>query len=137
MSRSSLPPRIIVYDGACRFCSAWVRFLLRRDPRGLFRFAPMQGAYGSRLLVAQGQDPADPATFLYLENSRPYTDSVAVIRVLGQLGGAWPLVWLLWLIPAFLRDPAYRLVARNRYRWFGRKDRCELPEPGMAERFID
>ena len=137
MPEPALPPRVIVYDGVCRFCDGWVRFLLRRDRLGLFHFAPMQGACGSRLLAAQGLDPTDPASFLYLEQGRAYIDSAAVLRVLGQLGGAWPLVRLLGLVPAFLRDPAYRLVARNRYRWFGRKEHCELPDPGAAKRFID
>lgn len=137
MADTALPPRVIVYDGICRFCSAWVRFLLRRDRAGLFHFAPMQGPTGRRLLADQGLDPDDPSSFLYRENGRVYQDSDAVLRVVGQLGGAWPLVRLLRLVPGFMRDAVYRLLARNRYRWFGRQERCELPDPGAAKRFID
>lgn len=131
------PDAIVVFDGSCVLCNGWVRFLLRHDRRGRYRFAAMQGATGTRLLQAHGLDPRDPASFLLVDGSRAWTDTDAMRRVVGGLGGAWRLVHLVALLPRGLRDGLYRMVARNRYRWFGRTDQCLLPTPEQAWRFLD
>jgi predicted DCC family thiol-disulfide oxidoreductase YuxK len=128
---------VIVFDGVCALCSRWVRFLLRFDTRGRYRFAAMQGAQGRALLQAHGLDPEDPTSFLLLDAGRAWTDTDAIIRVLTGLGGAWRLLGVLRWVPRRLRDPAYRALARNRYRWFGRHDTCFLPTPAQAARFLD
>ncbi|MEN5206340.1 thiol-disulfide oxidoreductase DCC family protein [Stenotrophomonas sp. TWI700] len=128
---------IIVFDGVCALCSRWVRFLLRFDTRGRYRFAAMQGAQGRALLQAHGLDPEDPTSFLLLDAGRAWTDTDAIIRVLTGLGGAWRLLGVLRWVPRLLRDHAYRALARNRYRWFGRHDTCFLPTPAQAARFLD
>ncbi len=121
----------------CALCSRWVRFLLRFDTRGRYRFAAMQGAQGRALLQAHGLDPEDPTSFLLLDAGRAWTDTDAIIRVLTGLGGAWRLLGVLRWVPRGLRDHAYRALARNRYRWFGRHDTCFLPTPEQAVRFLD
>ena len=121
----------------CALCSRWVRFLLRFDTRGRYRFAAMQGAQGRALLQAHGLDPEDPTSFLLLDAGRAWTDTDAIIRVLPGLGGAWRLLGVLRWVPRGLRDHAYRALARNRYRWFGRHDTCFLPTPEQAVRFLD
>jgi len=128
---------VIVFDGACALCSRWVRFLLRFDRAGRYRFAAMQGANGRRLLAAHGLDPGDPMSFLLLEDGRAWTDTDAIVRVLTGLGGPWRLAGGLRLLPRRWRDAGYRALARNRYRWFGRHDACYLPPPAQAARFLD
>lgn len=128
---------VIVFDGVCALCSRWVRFLLRFDARGRYRFAAMQGSHGRALLEAHGLDPDDPTSFLLLEDGRAWTDTEAILRVLTGLGGAWRLVRVLRWLPRGLRDRVYRVLARNRYRWFGRHDACFLPTPEQAARFLD
>ncbi|WP_411851919.1 thiol-disulfide oxidoreductase DCC family protein [Stenotrophomonas sp. LGBM10] len=128
---------VIVFDGVCALCSRWVRFLLRFDRQQRYRFAAMQGTHGRSLLQAHGLDPDDPLSFLLLEDGRAWTDTDAIVRVLVGLGGPWRLAAVLRAVPRRLRDPAYRVLARNRYRWFGRHDRCHLPDAGQVGRFLD
>lgn len=128
---------VIVFDGVCALCSRWVRFLLRFDRRGRYRFAAMQGTHGRGLLQQHGLDPDDPLSFLLLEDGQAWTDTDAILRVLGGLGGVWRITTLLRAVPRAWRDVAYRALARNRYRWFGRHDHCYLPAPGQAARFLD
>jgi predicted DCC family thiol-disulfide oxidoreductase YuxK len=129
---------VIVFDGVCVLCSRWVDFILRHDRAGRFRLAAMQGEHGRALLIAHGLSPDDPVSFLLVEQDRGYSDTSAIARVLTQLGSRW--AWagaLIKVIPQPLRDRAYRWIARNRYRLFGRRDHCRLPEPEQAWRFID
>lgn len=136
--RTADAPMIIVFDGVCVLCNGWVRFLLARDPQARFRFAAMQSAAGRALLASRGLDPDDPASFLLIVGQEAYTDTAAIRRVLGQLGPGWRLLAaLLGVLPQRPRDALYRLVARNRYRWFGRHDQCLLPSAEQRERFID
>lgn len=139
MSRTDAPAEnaVIVFDGVCALCSRWVRFLLRFDHRGRYRFAAMQGTYGRTLLQQHGLDPDDPMSFLLLEDGQAWTDTDAILRVLSGLGGVWRITALLRALPRAWRDVAYRALARNRYRWFGRHDHCYLPAPGQAARFLD
>lgn len=127
---------VVVFDGVCALCSGWVRFLLRQDRRGVFRFAAMQDTVGRELLIAHGIDPEDPVSFLLVDGSAAWHDSDGVIEVLRRLGGIWRIATLLRVIPQRLRDAAYRFLARNRYRVFGRSDTCMLPSPGTRDRFL-
>lgn len=127
---------IVVFDGVCLLCSRWVRFILRHDRAGRYRFAAMQSERGRALLAAHGLDPDDPNSLLLLRHGRAWTDSDAILRVVAGFGGAWRSVLVLSAIPRLLRDPAYRWLARNRYRWFGRSEACWLPAPEHARRFL-
>ena len=131
------PAPVIVFDGVCALCSRWVRFLLRFDRHGRYRFAAMQGAHGRRLMRAHGLDPDDPLSFLLVEQGHAHTDPEAIVRVLAGLGGPWRLAALARLLPRRLRDRGYRWLARNRYRWFGRHGSCYLPSPEQVQRFLD
>lgn len=132
----STEPRgpVIVFDGVCVLCNGWVRFLSHRD-RGRYRFASMQSESGRALLSAHGLDADDPASFLLVEENRAWTDTDAIRRVLSGLGGAWRIAVLIGMIPRFLRDPLYRTIARNRYRWFGTTV-CTVPDEAQRSRFV-
>lgn len=128
---------VIVFDGVCALCNRWVRFLLRFDRKGRYRFAAMQGQQGSAMLRAHGLDPQDPMSFLLLDAQGAWTDTDAILRVLAGLDGVWRLTGVLRMVPRGWRDAAYRALARNRYRWFGRNDACHLPALEQAARFLD
>lgn len=132
---------VIVFDGVCVLCNGWVRFLLRHDRRKRYRFAAMQDAAGRRLLAENGLDPDDPVSFLLIEydlgtQPRVSTDTSAIRRVIAGLGGFWRIAHLAALLPAFVRDPLYRLFARNRYRLFGKHDACMVPSEDERMRFL-
>jgi len=127
---------VIVFDAECIVCSGWVDFILRRDRSGRFRFASMQGKTGRALLTAAGLDPADPSTMLLCEGHAWRTDTEAILRIIASFGGPWRLLLAARIIPRAWRDAAYRWVARNRYRIFGRRNHCLVPGPDIAHRFL-
>jgi predicted DCC family thiol-disulfide oxidoreductase YuxK len=128
---------VIVFDGVCVLCSRWVRFVLKRDRVGHFKFAAMQTPTGRDLLTRHGIDPGDPLSFLLLENGKGYTDTDAIVRILRSFGALWRFVaFLMSIVPRFIRDPLYRWVARHRYRLFGQRPSCLLPSADVADRFL-
>jgi predicted DCC family thiol-disulfide oxidoreductase YuxK len=153
-----MPHPIILYDGVCGLCNRLNQFVLRRDPDAIFRFASLQSPFAARVLTRHGGDLQDLDTVYVVVNhdltkhdvtnhdlaQETYADerllprSDAIIFVLKRLGGIWKLFgFFLQLLPGVLRDAAYRLVARNRYRIFGRSETCMLPSPEMRDRFLD
>lgn len=128
---------IVVFDAECLLCNGWVKFILRHDARGVIRFASIQGAAGKRLLAREGLDPDALQTLLVVDGMCSWQHTAAIFRVLHALGWPWRLAWLAWLVPSVLRDPAYRWVARNRFRFFGRATTCLILPPGQASRFLD
>lgn len=131
------PDGLMVFDGLCNFCSAQVRFILRIDPAGAIRFTAIQSPYGRHLADRFGIDPDDPLTFLFFDRGHPLRASDAVIAMLGRLSRPWRWLRVLRIVPRPLRDAAYRLFARNRYRLLGRRDSCMIPPPHIRARFID
>lgn len=127
---------IIVFDGVCVLCNGWVRFLLKHDKQGKFKFSSMQSDTGRALLARYGLDPENPDSFLLLENGKAYTDTAAIVRVLTALGGIWRAGRIVMVLPHALRDGAYRTIARNRYRWFGKHAVCSVPDPATKHRFL-
>ena len=132
----SRPEAIIVFDGVCVLCNAWVRFLLKHDKQATFKFASMQSEVGRALLAKHGLNPDDPDSFLLLTAGEAYTDTSAILRVLGSLGGVWRLSRVALLLPRALRDRSYRWLARNRYRLFGKHEACKVPDPSVQNRFL-
>jgi predicted DCC family thiol-disulfide oxidoreductase YuxK len=119
--------RVIVFDGICHVCSGGVRFLARHRVEPPFKLIPMQSAEGRALLSQYGIDPKDPTTFLVLDRRLVLTQSDASIHIVAAMGGLWRLAVVARVIPRAWRDWLYRLLARNRYRWFGRRTTCYLP----------
>ncbi len=127
---------IVVFDAQCLLCSGWVQFLLRHDRRRLLRFASMQDESGRALLERAGVDSSNPETFILVDGDRVHNQSDGILRILHALGWPWRLAGMLRIVPAPLRDVLYRWLARNRYRWFGRRATCYLPEADDEARFI-
>lgn len=128
---------IVVFDAQCLLCNGWVQFLLKHDRRGRFQFAAIQGDVGASLLAEAGLQVEGLQTLLLVDGDRCWQHTAAILRIFHALGWPWRLACLAWLIPAPLRDSAYRLLARNRYRFFGRSEHCLVPHPSVAMRFLD
>lgn len=127
---------VIVFDGVCVLCSYWARFVLRYDTAGRFRLAAMQRSAGAALARRFGIDPSAPTTILLVRGERALRDSDAILHILATLGWPWRVLALARIVPRGLRDAVYRLVARNRYRLFGRRDACWLPPADASWRFL-
>ncbi|MDH4441275.1 MAG: thiol-disulfide oxidoreductase DCC family protein [Rhizobium sp.] len=127
---------IIVFDAECILCSANAQFVLSHDHARRFRLASMQGAVGSALYRRFGIDPANPDTMIVVEGDRMLRDSDAVLSIYAGLGWPWKVLSVFRLVPRMIRDPLYRLIARNRYRIFGKRDSCWLPSQKFRDRLL-
>ena len=126
---------IILYDGVCVLCSGWMRFVLQRDRDALFRFTPIQSDYGRALALALNIDPGDPDTNALVWKGFAYRRSDAALTVVSHLPG-WAWVRAAHIVPRVLRDAVYRLIARTRYRVWGRHAVCDLGGASYAARVI-
>jgi predicted DCC family thiol-disulfide oxidoreductase YuxK len=127
---------IVLFDGVCNLCDKSVRFIFRHDPSGHFRFAPLQSEMAQKLLAEAGASAPDLNSILLLEEGKVYSCSTAALRIARRLKAPISFLWAGMILPRPLRDAAYRFVAKNRYRWFGQKETCELPPAGLRERFL-
>ncbi len=128
---------IVLFDGYCVICNAGVDLLLRVDRRGLLRYGALQSEAGRRLAARHGLVADDPDTFYLVEGTRVLDRADAALAIARHLGGPWHLARVLGLLPKRLRDGAYDILARNRYRWFGVRDTCRLPSPAERARFLE
>lgn len=129
------PDGLVLFDGVCPLCSNWVRFVIEHDAEAHFCFLPLQSERGRQLAESMGISPNDPETNVVILDGRAWFKSDALLRVLSELGGFRRLAFLRHL-PRRLRDPVYDLIARSRYRVFGRTDVCMAPSPRHAARFL-
>ena len=127
---------VILFDAECVLCSANARFILRHDKTAHFRLASIQSVAGAAICRQHGVDPEDPTTLLLVEGARVRRDSDAVLAIYQGLGFPWALAGVFRLIPAALRDPVYRWIARNRYRFFGKRQSCWLAPPEYRDRIL-
>lgn len=127
---------VIFFDGVCNLCNAAVQFILKHDRDGVFKLAALQSDAARQLLAGKGIDAPTENSILLFEADRIYTRSTAVLRIARKLKGGWRLLYVLILVPAVLRDYIYNLVARNRYRIWGKQQSCMLPAPEQQQRFL-
>lgn len=127
---------IVLFDGVCNLCTRSVQFIIRRDKKKQFRFASLQGDTGQSILQQFDLPLDDFNSFILFENGKLYTRSNSALRVARRLSGGWKLLYGLMIIPPFIRNAAYNFIARNRYKWFGRKEECMIPTPDVKERFL-
>jgi predicted DCC family thiol-disulfide oxidoreductase YuxK len=127
---------IILFDGVCQFCNSSVNFIIRHDKRDRFHFTPLQSAAGKALLKAHQLETGKMDSFVLIEDDIAYTRSTAVLRVTRQLGFPWSLLYAGIILPKGLRDAVYNWIARNRYKWFGKKDQCMVPDERVRQKFL-
>jgi predicted DCC family thiol-disulfide oxidoreductase YuxK len=127
---------LVLFDGVCNLCNGSVQFILRHDPAARFRFASLQSPVGQELQARFGMDPGRLDSVILVEGDRWYKESDAALRIARGMSGAWKALAAFRVIPRPIRDAAYRLIARNRYRWFGKQETCWLPTPELRGRFL-
>ncbi len=127
---------ILLFDGVCNLCNGLVRFIIKRDRIGKFKFASLQSEIGQQWLTRLGLTKNEFESFVFIQDDRYYLKSSAALKVLKELGGIWKSFYVLILIPRPVRDFIYNLVAKSRYRIFGKRDVCMVPTPELKERFL-
>ncbi len=135
MERKDSDP-ILLFDGVCNLCNGFVKSVITRDQKGIIRYASLQSEAGQQLLSNIKLESFSMDTVILVEGKNFYTKSDVALRIFRHLGGGWPYLYYLSIIPKFIRDTIYDLIARNRYRWFGKKDSCMLPQPEWEDRFL-
>ncbi|KIL80297.1 Conserved protein YuxK [Bacillus badius] len=126
---------VILFDGECNFCDSSVQFIIKNDPQGLFHFASLQSDTGQELLNKHNV-PSDIDSMILIEGDKVYYKSAAALRICRHLRGAWKLLYAFIIVPRPIRNAAYDFIAKNRYKWFGKKESCMLPSPSVRARFI-
>ena len=127
---------VVLFDGVCNFCNATINFVIEHDRAGHFKFAPLQSEVGERLMAENGIDRTETDSVILVEDGKAYTHSDAALRIAKRLDGIWSWAYAFRIVPRFIRDAAYRLFAKNRYRLFGRQDACMMPTPDIRARFL-
>ncbi len=129
-------PSILLFDGYCSLCNASVDFVLKRDANKKLLFAAIQSPAGQRVLKQYGYPSTYLDSLILVEKGKIYLGSTAALRVARQLRRGWPLLYPLIILPKGIRDRIYQWIGANRYAWFGRRERCRMPNPSEKERFL-
>ncbi|MBL0355804.1 MAG: thiol-disulfide oxidoreductase DCC family protein [Chitinophagaceae bacterium] len=127
---------VILFDGVCNLCNGAINLTIKCDKKNRIKFAALQSEAGRQLAKQYGLPENDLRTFLLIENRKVYSRSTAALRVCRLLPGMWPLCYGFIIVPAFIRNGIYDLVAKHRYKWFGRRDQCMIPTPELRARFL-
>ena len=128
---------IILFDGVCNLCNGAVQFAIERDPTAIFRFASLQSDFGQSILAQNVVNTEGGGTIILLEDGKVYDRSTAALRAARQLSGWIKYLYVFIIVPKVIRDFVYKIVARNRYRWFGKQESCWLPTKELKARFLD
>jgi predicted DCC family thiol-disulfide oxidoreductase YuxK len=127
---------IILFDGVCNLCNSAVQFVIKHDPDSKFLFTALQSDAGQKLLKEFSIPLDNFNSFILLQNNTVYTQSTAALKIVKQLSGGWKLLYGFMIVPAFIRNAMYKLIANNRYKWFGKQEACMLPTPALQARFL-
>ncbi|HWB24275.1 MAG TPA: DCC1-like thiol-disulfide oxidoreductase family protein [Chitinophagaceae bacterium] len=128
---------VILFDGICNLCDSSVQFVIRHDSKRKFRFASLQSTFGQEVLRQFKLPPMELNSFILLENNTLYTRSTGALKVAKKLDGMISWLYAFIIVPPFMRNAVYNFIARNRYKWFGKKDACWLPSPALRDLFWD
>jgi predicted DCC family thiol-disulfide oxidoreductase YuxK len=128
---------IILFDGVCNFCNGAIYFVLKQDKKGIFKFAPLQSEAGQRLLQHYNLSMKEFDSFILIDKGKVYKKSAASLRVMNKLPWYWKEAQILRMIPTAFRDAIYDFIAKNRYKWFGKKEQCMVPTPELRSRFLN
>lgn len=128
---------IILFDGLCNFCNGAVNFIIRHDKKAVFKFAALQSKKGQELVEKFNLPTTNFDSLVLIENGKAYKQSTAGLRLYNKLPWYWKWTQVFWIVPGFLRNGIYDLIAKNRYKWFGKKETCMIPAPEVKNRFLD
>ncbi len=126
---------IVLFDGVCNFCNNSINFIIKRDKKGFFKFAPLQSEIAQKL-VGDKTKPM-PESVILIDNEKTYDRSSAALRITKRLDGLWPALYIFMIVPKPIRDWVYNLIGRNRYKWFGKTEACMIPTREVRSRFLD
>jgi predicted DCC family thiol-disulfide oxidoreductase YuxK len=128
---------VVLYDGVCNLCSGVVKFVINHDPKHTLNFASLQSETGKKLLKANNLESKAFDSFVFIKNGKAATHSTAALKLAQSLGFPWNLAYMFIIVPTPARDAIYWFLARNRYKWFGKKDSCMMPGENIKKRFLD
>ncbi len=127
---------VILFDGVCNYCNSMVNFVIKQDKKKVFKFAALQSDSGQKLLKQYNLPTESFNSFILIDNGKVYQSSAAGLTVLKKLPWYWKWSQAFWIIPTFMRNAVYNIIAKNRYKWFGRKDTCMVPYQVVRDRFL-
>lgn len=127
---------IILFDGVCNLCNGAVNFIIKKDKKQLYRFASLQSDVGIHLLKQYDLESNDLNSFVLIENNKAYLKSSAALHIAKNIGGFYSILYGFMVIPRFIRDFVYSIIAKNRYKWFGKTNACMMPTPQLQARFL-
>jgi len=129
--------KIILFDGVCNLCNGAIQFVIKRDQKDIFRYAALQSEIGQKMIAERGIDTSKTDSIILVEPGVAYfVKSEAALEITKEFGGLWPLFQVFKWAPSSFRDIVYDFIARNRYKWFGRKDQCMTPTPELQAKFL-
>ncbi len=128
--------KIILFDGVCNLCNSGINYIIDHDKNNRFKFASLQSDAGQSFLKKSGLNDKDFDSVILIEGEKFYTKSSAVLRIADEFGPLWKLFYVFIVIPAPVRNFFYDIIARHRYKWFGKKDSCRVPTPELKEKFL-
>ncbi len=128
---------VILFDGVCNLCNFFVQFIIKRDKKKAIHFAALQSETGQKMLADFGVQNQNLNTVIFIDQGNVFTHSDVALEVGKKLGNGWQFFYILKFIPKSFRDVIYNYIARNRYKWFGKKESCMIPTPDIKSRFID
>ncbi|MFT6871307.1 MAG: putative DCC family thiol-disulfide oxidoreductase YuxK [Roseivirga sp.] len=128
---------ILLFDGVCNLCNSSVNFIIDHDPNNHFRFAALQSEFGQQKLLELGYDNEAFDSLVLLSKDKVYKKSSAALRIAKKLNGLYPVLYIFIIIPPFIRHGVYDIIARNRYKWWGKQDSCRVPTPELRSRFME
>ena len=128
--------KVILFDGLCNLCNGAVTFIIKRDSGDAFRFAALQSDIGQKLIQSHGIDSTKVDSIVLIDGDRHYIKSSAALNIARHLSGGYPLLYGFMVLPRFIRDWIYDLIANNRYKWFGKRDSCMVPTPQLQAKFL-
>ena len=128
---------VILFDGVCNLCNASVQYVIKHDPQRIFRFASLQSPRAQKILSGHNPSLSDYSSFVLFTDNKIYIRSTAALMVAKRLNSIAKLLYPLIILPKFIRDTVYNIIAKNRYKWFGKKQACWLPTPELKNLFLD
>lgn len=128
---------VLLFDGVCNLCNHVVQFVIKHDKKGMFKFASLQSPFGQTVLRELHMPANVLHSVILVEKGKAYTKSTAALKVAKHLSGLWPVLYVFMLVPRFIRNALYDVIANNRYKWFGVKDECWVPTPQLKTRFFE